>query len=146
VESYQKAFSSFGELPNYLGLSLRALPALPALIPLTAQAIISGKTKKPKPETLLRYSVTSVVQWNGFQIKAIEFCKVNSEGYIETASTYMDFLGDAVIITPDLSSLRDLLEHTSNVNRPTLAANPDFRRAVETGGDAIYFSDVKALL
>jgi tetratricopeptide (TPR) repeat protein len=58
---------------------------------------------------------------------------------------YLAYFGDAAVLAPDWFSLRDALSRLDN-NRGGLAANPEFKRAVATGGDAIYLSSLSSLV
>ncbi|MGH9966323.1 MAG: transglutaminase domain-containing protein, partial [Pyrinomonadaceae bacterium] len=147
VEVYQRNFLSFAQLPTYFAAGSRSLAALPAILPLISKAISAGPAK-PKPTPLLKYSFVSHTEWNGFPVTIIEHRQVDSVGKIENSATYLTFLGDTAILTPNMTTLRDLLGLSSSTGKDpaTLASNPEFRRAVESGGDVIYFSDLKALL
>ncbi len=57
----------------------------------------------------------------------------------------MAFVGDTVILTPDLATIRDLLSNASN-QTDRLAENPEFRKAIESRGDIVYFSDLAAVM
>jgi tetratricopeptide (TPR) repeat protein len=144
VEVYQRSLGSFADLPDYLSIVSRLLPALPAILPLSAKSMLSVEPVKPKPMPLLRYSVVGGTDWNGFRIKVIEQRRVNSNGKIESDSTYLTYLDDVAILAPDLASIRELLGAAGST-RPNLESNVDFRRVIDDGGDVVYFSDLQSL-
>ena len=128
----------------------RGIAALPALIPFMAQAVLSTETKPPAKRAptafpLLHYSFSTDKEWNGFKLRAIETREINSDWTISNAVTYIAYLGDTAILAGDLASLRDVLTNaTDNSSRKLLADNAQFREAVESHGDVIYFSDIPA--
>ena len=84
--------------------------------------------------------------WNGLRIKTIEHVLLNAKWEINKSSTYITFIGDAVVLTPDLATLRELLSNVNQTGGQYLADNPEFRKAMESRGDVIYFSDVGAVM
>jgi tetratricopeptide (TPR) repeat protein len=147
LEHFQKSNGSFTNLTDYLAIGTRVIAALPAILPLGAQAVRSSDPNKPSTEPLLKFGFITDKEWNGLRIKTIEHRWINSGWAIESAATHLAFVGDTVILTPDLATIRDLL---TNVNNPTdrqyLADNAEFRKAIQLSGDIVYFSDVEAVL
>ena len=142
VMQFQSTTGSFTSLGDYVAVGTRAIAALPAFLPFTAQAIASAEPTKKKKPLRKSYSVISDKEWNGLRVRTLEQRRINGEGQIENYITYLTFVGDTAILTSDLAALRDLL---NNEGRATLAENTEFRKAVERGGEAFYFSDPRAV-
>ena len=143
IEQYQRTAGAFTNLSNYVAIGTRAMAALPALLPLTAQAILSSDPSKRSKSPQLNYALVRDKEWNGVQIKTIEHYWVSGDSEVGWAMTHLVFVGDTVILAPDVATLRDLL---GNTDREHLADNPEFRKAVERQGDVVYFSDLKSVL
>ena len=147
VDQFQESSGSFTDLTDYIGIGSRAIAALPAALPLIAQAIIEREPSKPKREPLQSYSLISDREWNGLQIKTIEHRWITFDWQIETAVSHIVYLGDYAIITPDMATIRDLVANTNNpTDRPTLANNDEFRKTIERRGEIVYFSNLKAIV
>jgi tetratricopeptide (TPR) repeat protein len=128
------------------GLS-RAIAVLPAGIPLTAQAILSSEPPKPSGRafSVLRYSFLSDKEWNGLKLRVVETRAVLSDWTLAGDVSYIAYLGDTAILAPDLASLREVLTNAASDSRKLLADNTEFRQAIDSGGDIVYFSDIKAV-
>jgi len=147
VDQFQESNNNFTDLTDYIALGTRAIAALPAALPLIAQAITEREPSKPKREPVLDYSVISDREWNGLHIKTIERRGVTFNWQIETAVSYIVYVGDYAIIAPDLATIRDLVANANNpTDRHTLAQNDEFRKTIERPGEIVYFSDLKAIL
>jgi len=147
VERFQESASAFTNLTDYVAGGTRAIAALPALLPLTAQAVLAVDTKKPRKRVVLSYAMVGEKVWNGLRVKTIEHYSVNSDWVFQGVATHIVFIGDTVILTPDLATVRDLLANaTTQSDRQSLAENPEFRKAIESRGDVVYFSDLKAVI
>jgi Flp pilus assembly protein TadD len=153
VARVQNYAGSFTNLTDIAAIGTRITPALPAVIPLSAQLVLTPDTSKPdkpsKPRTgtLLQYNVMADKEWNGLRVRTIEHTWLNSSWTIESATTHIAYLGDLAIIAPDLSTLRDLLATANGPSDRQLTDNPEFRQTVqnENQGDVVYFSDLKAV-
>jgi tetratricopeptide (TPR) repeat protein len=146
VDQFQESTGSFTKLTNYVGIGTRALAAMPAFLPLIAQAIIEREPSKDKREPLQRYSVISDHEWNGLKIRTIEYRWISSEWEVDTAVSHIVYLDDYAIITSDLATIRDLVARANSpTERQTLAENDEFRKIVERRGEIVYFSDLKAI-
>ena len=146
VEKYQRSAGSFTNLTQVLGIGTRAIAALPAFIPFTAQAVLETGPTKPTTGPLLHYSVAHDKEWNGLRDRMIEHIWINSEWHAEAATTHIVYVGDTAILAPDLPSIRELLMNASTgTNGQFLEDNPEFRQALDSQGDVVYFSDVKAV-
>jgi tetratricopeptide (TPR) repeat protein len=136
------------KLTEIAGGVSRAVAALPALIPFTAQAALSDRsssTKSKRSFPLIHYSFSADQQWNGFTLRTLDNREISSDWAISDSVTYIAYLGDTAILAPDIASLRDVLTNAiSNDDRKLLADNVQFREAVESHGDVIYFSDLTA--
>lgn len=144
IQQVQNTTGTIAYMADYLAVGTRGIAALPAFLPLTAQAIVSpdpAKRKTNKP-LLKSYAVIGDKEWNGLHIRTIEQRRLNGDGQFENYITYLTYLGDTAIITADLPTLRDLL---SNEGHTSLADNNEFRKAVAQHGDVVYFSDVRAV-
>jgi tetratricopeptide (TPR) repeat protein len=146
VDQFQESSGSFTELTDYVGIGTRAIAAMPAFLPLIAQAVTEREPSKAKHEPLQSYSVISDTEWNGLKIKTIEHRWISFDWKIDSAVSHIVYLGDYAIITPDLATLRDLVANANNPTpRQTLAENDEFRKTIERRGEIVYFSDLKAI-
>ncbi|HEU4837121.1 MAG TPA: transglutaminase domain-containing protein [Pyrinomonadaceae bacterium] len=148
IAALQSPSYSFASMTDYVAIGTRAIAALPAFLPLSVAAVRSVDTnKRPSDAPVVQYSFVTEKEWNGLRIKTIEDRVINSDFRIEGASTHIVFIGDTVILSPDLATIRDLLVHATNPNDDqNLAANAEFRKAIERRGDVVYFSDLKTVL
>jgi len=144
IERFQRSRGSVVDLTDYVAISTRAIPALPAFLPLLAQAAVSRDPSESK-EPLLTYGMRGEKEWNGLRIETIEHHWVNAGWIVEGAETHMAFIGDTVILAKDLATIRDLLGK-SQTDRQYLADNPEFRKVIDGRGDVVYFSDLKSTL
>jgi Flp pilus assembly protein TadD len=156
VEQFQQSAESFTNLTDRIAIGTRAIAALPALLPLSAQSVLSLNTDRITPGKVVPIAATGPPvnhafvadkEWNGLRIKTIEHFWTNSGWQLEAAATHMVFIGDTVILTPDLATIRDLLGNVNNqTDRQYLADSPEFRKAMESRGDVVYFSDLKSVM
>jgi tetratricopeptide (TPR) repeat protein len=157
IEQFQKATGSFTNLTDRVAITTRAIAALPAFLPLVAQAVLSRDSDTTRPDKgpntyivanpLLSYAFVADKEWNGLHIKTIEHLWIKHGWQIEDAATHMVFIGDTVILTSDLAAIRDLLGNVNNqTDRQYLADNPEFRKAIGSRGDVVYFSDLKSVM
>jgi len=142
---YQRSIGNFEGLTDYFSGGLRLLTVLPAILPLSAKAILSGAIKPPEETPFLKYSFVGGTEWNGYSIKVVEQRKVDSGGHLSRDSAYLTYLGDTAVLAPDLDSLRDVLTRAGS-EQETLAANPSFRQVREKTGEAIYLSNLSQLI
>ena len=145
VDQFQQPSGSFANLGDYIGIGTRAIAALPAILPLSAQSLLSEDPAKPKRSPQLPYTFIGEAEWNGLHFKTIQHRSFDADWEMQSSITYMLSLGDTVILTPDLATMRDLLTKTES-EAGHLAANPEFRKAVEQRADVVYFSDFKAIM
>jgi len=146
VEDFQQTGGAFTSLTDYLAVGTRAAAALPAFLPFMAQAMLSADPDKPASPPLVRYSLVGQTEWNGIPIKTIEHRSLSYDGNVSVAATYLTFIDDVAILTYDLATVRDLLSRATTAEQQLLAGNEEFRRAVATDADVVYFSDLKAVL
>ena len=144
IQSLQSADSGFTDLADYVAFGTRSIAAFPALLPIMVTAVRTIDPKTPYKGPLLSYAYVGEKDWNGLRVKTIAHCLINSEWQVQGAETHIVFIGDTVILTPDLATLRDLLVHSTEGRH--LADNTEFRTAIERRGDVVYFSDVKTVL
>jgi Flp pilus assembly protein TadD len=142
VQRFQTSAGTLAYLADYFAIGTRGIAALPAILPLSAQAVAASGPGKNKKPTLQSYSLIGDQEWNGLHIRTIEQRRLNSEWQVEKYVTYLTFIGDTAIITADLATLRDLLSNDGGAN---LAQNAEFRKAVEQHGEVVYFSDLQSL-
>ncbi len=147
VDRFQESSGNFTRLTDYVGIGTRAIAAMPAFLPLIAQATAEREPSKEKHEPLRSYSVISDSEWNGLQVKTIERRWISFDWQIDAAVSNIVYLGDYAIIAPDLATIRDLVANANNpTERPTLAENDEFRKTIERRGEIVYFSDLKAIV
>ena len=142
---YQRSIGNFEGLTDYFSGGVRFLTVLPAILPLSAKAILAGAITPPEETPFLKYSFVSGTEWNGYSIKVVEQRKVDSGGHMFRDSAYLTYLGDTAVLAPDLDSLRDVLTRAGS-ERETLAANPSFRQVKKNPGEAIYLSNLSQLI
>lgn len=145
VERVQRQTENFMSLTDGVAIATRAAAALPAILPLSAQAALSFDPSKPPSGPLLKYDFVGEKEWNGFRVKTIEHVGLDSNWQIQSAATHMVFVGDTVILTQDLATIRELLNN-ANSQSDLLSDNPEFQKAIESRGDVVYFSDLVALM
>ncbi|HEU4767874.1 MAG TPA: transglutaminase domain-containing protein, partial [Pyrinomonadaceae bacterium] len=145
VESFQQATGRFMGLTDYIGAGTRAIAVLPAILPISAQAVLAAGVDKPETKPELKYSFIGKWEWNGIPMKTIVNLSMDSNSNVQVASTYLTFIGDVAILTEDIATLRELLTNATAAEPQLLAANEEFRRAVERDGDVVYFSDLKKM-
>ena len=144
VENFQESMGLFTNLTDYVAVGTRGAAALPAFLPFSAQAALATQSRRTG-YNWVRQSLVGQTEWNGIPIKSIEHRWLDSDGEITGASTYVAFIGDVAILTPDVATIRELLSNATAGEQQQLAANEEFRRAVATDGDVVYFSDLKAV-
>lgn len=148
VDNIQNLAGGFMKLPGIVGGTSRAIAALPAVIPFSAQAVLVKEPTRslPRIDSLLRYSFIADKEWNGLKLRVVETRALDADWTLTSSITYIAYFGDTAILTPDLASLREVLANASgNSDRKLLADNAQFRESVESHGDVIYFSDLTAL-
>src|ERR1051326_8080686 len=141
VQRMQTSTGTLAYMADYLAIGTRAIAALPAILPLSAQSVATSGRGKDKKPALQSYSLIGDKDWNGLHTRTIEQRRLNSEWQVENYITYLTFIGDTAIVTADLATLRDLLSNDGGAN---LAENAEFRKAVEQRGDVVYFSDLQS--
>lgn len=141
VGLYQKTAGDTQYLADYFGAGVRFLGMLPGAFPMVASTILEDRSEKPKDFTILGLGFSGVTNWNGFSIRTLEQDKIDSVGHFAHDTAYLTYIGETALLTPDLDSLRDALTRAAT-NKPTLAANPEFRKAADSGADAFYLSNV----
>ncbi|HSE17343.1 MAG TPA: transglutaminase domain-containing protein [Pyrinomonadaceae bacterium] len=145
IQALQQSNNGFMSLTDYVAIGTRAVAAFPAILPLSVAAVRSVERGRPTTGPLLKYTFVGENEWNGLRVKTIVSRSLKSDWEMESAATNIVFVGDTVIIAPDLSTIRDLLVHAGDSSEH-LAGNPEFRKAVERRGDVVYFSDLKTVL
>ena len=143
VQQVQSSAGPLAFMADYFAMGTRGIAALPAFLPLTAQAVIETGPTRNKKSPLESYSVIGDQEWYGLKVRKIEQRRLNADWQFENYITYLTYLGDTVIVTADLPALRDLLSNSNG--RANLANNPEFHKAIEQHGDVVYFSDLRAL-
>lgn len=147
LEQLQGSAAGVSTLTDVVAIGTRAIAALPAILPLNAQAVLATEGPKKDKTPLLRYSTIGSKEWNGLRMKTIEHTWINTDWTIQGSTTLLAYLGDTVILAPDLATIRDLLMNANAAtNRQSLADNPEFRQAIDSQGDVVYFSDLRAVL
>ncbi|HEX6284744.1 MAG TPA: hypothetical protein VFZ71_07710, partial [Pyrinomonadaceae bacterium] len=144
VEKLQAVTGGFTRLTHGVAIGTRAVAALPAALPFIGQAVLADEANKPEGGTLLRYSTLADREWNGLPVRTIEHVRIDRDWTIHHDFTYLAYLGDTAIIARDLAAIRELLANATS-GRQSLADNPEFRQAIDTRGDVVYFSDLKAV-
>ncbi|HEY0730418.1 MAG TPA: transglutaminase domain-containing protein, partial [Pyrinomonadaceae bacterium] len=151
VEKLHSGVGGVSFLTNTAAIVTRAIAALPAVLPLSAQMVLSpdGETSKPITRSLLSYEVVADEEWNGLRVRTINHTAINSSWIVESTTTHIAYLGDVAILAPDLATIRELLVNANGASDKQLADNPEFQQSFggkgESQGDIVYFSDLKAV-
>ena len=141
VERFQHTSGSFTNMVDYFAGGTRAIAALPAILPLSAQAVLAQRPGKSKGIPQYPYSFIKDTEWNGLRIRTIEHRWLDSDSRLQASITQIAFIGDTAILAPDLATIRELLTNVNN-----LSSNVQFRKAIEQRGEVVYFSDFNALI
>lgn len=144
VEKLQAITGGLAKLTGGIAVGTRAIAVLPATLPFTAQAALSSDAFTPEGGPLLRYSLLADKEWNGLRIRIIEHVWINRDWTVQSDPTYLAYLGDTAILARDLATIRELLANATS-DRPSLVGNSAFREAIDSSGDVVYFSDLKAI-
>ena len=99
---------------------------------------------KSKSSPQSPYAFSQDTEWNGLRIRTIEHGWLDSDWRMQRSITQMVFIGDAVILAPDLATIRELLSNANN--EVSLAGNAEFRKTIEQRGDVVYFSDFDTMM
>ncbi|HEX5889107.1 MAG TPA: transglutaminase domain-containing protein [Pyrinomonadaceae bacterium] len=151
VEKLHSGLGGVSFLTNAAAVVTRAIAALPAVLPLSAQLVLSPETEPSKPTTrsLLSYKVVADEEWNGLRVRTINHTAINSSWVVESTITHVAYLGDVAILAPDLATIREMLANANGTSDKQLADNPEFQQSFggkgESSGDIVYFSDLKAV-
>ncbi|HEY2963910.1 MAG TPA: transglutaminase domain-containing protein [Pyrinomonadaceae bacterium] len=145
VDNFQRTATGFTRLTDIVGVGSRAIAALPAVLPMSAKLALSTDRPKTSDGPLLRYSFSGDKEWNGLKLRTFRTMYVGSGWDIAADTTYIAYVGDTAILAPDLASIRDLLARASTTEGQFLADNSEFRKALDTHGDVVYCSDLKAI-
>jgi len=141
---YQTQLGGFKSLPDVVAFGSRLIGMAPALLPLGAAVASDLTPSGPREVDTFKESFIRYDQYNGYQVKVIGRVTVSSSGNIEYDPIYLAYVGDTAVLTPDWLSMRDVLTRLANGGE-TLASNPQFKKAVASGGDVIYMSNFGAL-
>lgn len=143
VEYLAGSFSNFTDIA---AVSTRSIAALPAILPLSAQSVLSPQASSNRGTgTLLRYDIPADKEWNGLHVRTIQHTSINSSWIIESTTTHIAYLGDVAIVATDLATIRELLANANGTSDKQLADNAEFRESINSQGDVVYFSDLKAV-
>jgi transglutaminase-like putative cysteine protease/Tfp pilus assembly protein PilF len=145
VAGYQRTFGSFTDLTDYVAVVSRAFPALPAILPLSAKAMLTTAPAKAKTRTLQEHSSIGRRDWNGFSLTTIQHTDLDETGKINRAITYLLRVGDVAVLSDDLNTIGDLLSSPAKESA-RLENSLEFREAIGNQGEVVYFSDITALL
>lgn len=143
---YQTQLGGFKNLPDNIAIGARLIGLAPAILPLSAAMTsdeLSTLTKRREIDSL-KESFVHYDECNGYAVKIIGYITIDSAGLITDDPIYLAYVGDTAVLAPDWFSLRDVLTMLKSGGE-TLAVNPEFKKAVTTGGDVIYMSSLGAL-
>lgn len=141
----QNALGSFALLPEGLAIGARFLGALPAVLPMSADALLQDKPRKEKNIPILQYTLSGQMEVAGYPVKYLAQRRVLENGDFTHDGIYAIYAGNVALLAPDLESLRDVLRRV-NTGGPTIETNPQYKAALAGGGDAIYFSNLTELV
>ena len=146
VEIFQKNAGDFTSLTDYLAVATRGIAALPALLPFSAKAVLSNTPSKITADSKFRSSVVSQIRVMDLPVTVIQHKRLDSDWRFSGSTTYLIFLGDVVLVSSNLGTLREMLTRANSDSSEQLAVNQDFREATATDGDVIYFSDIDRVI
>ena len=136
---YQRSIGSFASLPEGVAIGARFLGGLPAILPLSADMILRERPEQKKESPILKYGSLGQTEIDGHPVRWFSERRVSTQGTITNDVAYLVYVDDAALLAPDLESLRDVLQRV-RLGGATLSRNTQFKSALETGGNAIYFS------
>lgn len=142
---YQDTIGGFASLPEGVSIGARFLSAVPAILPMSADLMLQDRPGKKKESPILKYGYQGQTEIEGYRVKWFAQVRVSTEGIITNDTAYLVYVGDAALLAPDIESLRDVFQRLRN-SAPALGRNAQFKAAVETGGEAIYFSNLTELI
>jgi len=142
---YQEKIGSVAMLPEGVAVGARFLAAMPALLPLSAQALLQDQPRKKSETPILKYTLLGQTDVDSYPVKYFAQREISEKGILTNDVAYLLYAGDAVLLTPDLASLRDALQRIRN-GAAALAQSEQYKQAIAGGGDAIYFSNFAELL
>jgi Flp pilus assembly protein TadD len=146
VARAQTGLGNFLNLTDIVAVATRGIAAVPAILPLSAQGMLSPEPGKPRTSSLMDYDVLADKEFNGLRVRTIQHTSLSSAWKVESATTHVAYLGDIAIVAPDLATIRDLIANANSASdKQALADNQEFKQAVESQGDVVYFSDLKAV-
>jgi tetratricopeptide (TPR) repeat protein len=141
---FQENVGSFASLPEGVSIGARFLGAVPAILPMSADMMLQERPREKKESPILKYGFQGHTEISGYPVKWFSERRVSTQGIITNDVAYLVYVGDAALLTPDLGSLRDVLQRV-RLGGAALNRNVQFKAALETGGDAIYFSNLTDL-
>lgn len=141
---FQKHLGGFKRLFGYIPVGARFLELAPAILPASAAMVASTGLPERKRPKLFTYNLVRREECLGYHVTVLERHEGDEKGHASRDSIYVVYVADAAILAPDWYSLRDALTRLAG-NRPGVVSNPEFKRAVATGGDIVYFSDLSAI-
>jgi tetratricopeptide (TPR) repeat protein len=146
VEKLQDLAGSFSSFTNTTAVVARGVAALPAILPVSAQLAFSPQSSsKLATQRVLRYEVLADKEWNGLRVRTLEHTSIDSTWNVESSTTHVAYLGDVAIVATDLATIRELLANANGSSNKQLSDNSEFRAAIDSHGDVVYFSDLKAV-
>ncbi|HKV32792.1 MAG TPA: transglutaminase domain-containing protein [Pyrinomonadaceae bacterium] len=136
---------SFTNLTDIAAVSTRSIAALPAILPLSAQLVLSPEPSKRRSGTLLRFEVMADKEWNALHVRTFQHTSISSSWVVESTTTHIAYIGDVAIVATDLATIRELLANANGTSDKQLTDNAEFRESINSQGDVVYFSDLKAV-
>lgn len=140
---YQREVGSFSSLPDGVAAGARFLAVLPAVFPMSAN-MISQDLPRSNSAPILKYDFAGRTVVNGYPVKWFAVRRVSAQGTITNDAAYLTYVGEAALLTPDLASMRDVLQRIHD-GGPSLNQNRQFKIARDNGGEAFYFSNLTEL-
>lgn len=141
---YQESVGNFASLPEAVSIGARFLGAVPAILPMSADMILQERPHEKKESPILKYGFQGQTEIDGYPAKWFSERRVSIQGIITNDVAYLVYLGDTAVLTPDLESLGDVLQRL-RLGGAALNSSVQFKAALETGGEAIYFSNLTEL-
>jgi hypothetical protein len=141
---YQENIGRFASFPEAFSIASRFIGLLPAVMPSGVKLLQQNADEPSKERPAYKYAFRASNTVLGFPVTIIERLEADSRGVITPDPICVAYAGDAAILAPDLSSLRDALSRLSR-GGPALRDSPRFKQASAEGGDVVYMSDLGSL-
>jgi len=139
----QEKIGGLAYVPTGAAVGARFFALLPAIFPLSASMIFQDAPRS-QIQPILKCDFLAESEVDGYPVRRFAANSVSNNGAIYNGTSYVAYIGDAAVVTPDLASMHDVLQRIIN-GGTTLGDNQQFKAARDTGGEVFYFSNLTEL-